>query len=431
MTIPAWILDVFAAVMLAVAAASAARLAARRPWQRGRGAAIADIDVGHLLMGIAMAGTLTTSLHTLPDGAWAAVFGVLTAWFGYQVARDARVEGVRALSGAQCGPHLVHSAAMLSMFTAVAASAAASRSGMSSMGGSAMPTLDLPVLAFIFAFLLIGYCVWDLDQLSGSGVTGHYSIAPASIRPVEPALAGVPAVARTGLQAASAGTAGPEGGAATSSGSQAAATPAPMASRAVSRVRRPSSPPARRAATSSARISASLATSLVPRAKSGTTGGDSRQRAGDREQQVMPSGQVRAFVRQHGRELVRLEDSERAGSEHDGGRAAGHAVHGGLGGVQQERRVRARDPVAGDAGGLSVRPRLEGSASDRRAGRWPFIEARPSQWPGRCRWRVVVSERTPLRDAAMAFDQRLRAGLSESETGQLEALLTRLRDNVS
>jgi MarR family transcriptional regulator, transcriptional regulator for hemolysin len=36
-----------------------------------------------------------------------------------------------------------------------------------------------------------------------------------------------------------------------------------------------------------------------------------------------------------------------------------------------------------------------------------------------------------LRDAAMAFDQRLRAGLSESETGQLEVLLARLRDNVS
>ena len=36
-----------------------------------------------------------------------------------------------------------------------------------------------------------------------------------------------------------------------------------------------------------------------------------------------------------------------------------------------------------------------------------------------------------LRDAAMAFDQRLRAGLSESEVGQLKALLTRLRDNVS
>ena len=35
-----------------------------------------------------------------------------------------------------------------------------------------------------------------------------------------------------------------------------------------------------------------------------------------------------------------------------------------------------------------------------------------------------------LRDAAMAFDRRLRAGLSDSETSQLEALLTRLRENV-
>ena len=36
-----------------------------------------------------------------------------------------------------------------------------------------------------------------------------------------------------------------------------------------------------------------------------------------------------------------------------------------------------------------------------------------------------------LRDAATAFDQRLRAGLSEGDVGQLETLLTRLRDNVS
>jgi MarR family transcriptional regulator, transcriptional regulator for hemolysin len=35
-----------------------------------------------------------------------------------------------------------------------------------------------------------------------------------------------------------------------------------------------------------------------------------------------------------------------------------------------------------------------------------------------------------LRDAAMAFDQRLRADLSAAEASQLENLLTRLRDNV-
>jgi MarR family transcriptional regulator, transcriptional regulator for hemolysin len=36
-----------------------------------------------------------------------------------------------------------------------------------------------------------------------------------------------------------------------------------------------------------------------------------------------------------------------------------------------------------------------------------------------------------LRDAAGAFDRRLRAGLSPAQVSQLEALLTRLRDNVS
>jgi MarR family transcriptional regulator, transcriptional regulator for hemolysin len=36
-----------------------------------------------------------------------------------------------------------------------------------------------------------------------------------------------------------------------------------------------------------------------------------------------------------------------------------------------------------------------------------------------------------LRDAAAAFDRRLRAGLSPAQVSQLEALLTRLRDNVS
>jgi len=52
--------------------------------------------------------------------------------------------------------------------------------------------------------------------------------------------------------------------------------------------------------------------------------------------------------------------------------------------------------------------------------------------------RLHVVELTPagdalffrLRDAAMTFDQRLRVGLSDTETSQLEALLSRLRDNV-
>jgi opacity protein-like surface antigen len=191
--IPAWILDIFAALMLVVAAASAARLVAARPWrQESRRAALADTDLAHLLMAIAMAGMLAASLQTLPNGAWGGVFAVMTAWFAYRVARDAQVSGFRALAGGHCAPHLIHAAAMLYMFLAVTAPAAHG-SGMSGMGGAAgtMGTLGLPFLAFIFALLLIGYSIWDLDQLSGPGASGHYSLAVARLAPSGAVLAGV------------------------------------------------------------------------------------------------------------------------------------------------------------------------------------------------------------------------------------------------
>jgi len=188
---PAWILDIFAALMLVVAAVSAARLVAARPWQRGM--AVTDTDVSHLLMGIAMAGMLASGLTTLSSGVWEVIFGLLTAWFGYRVVRDARANGVRALAGGHCAPHLVHSGAMLYMFLALAAPAAAG-SGMAGMGGSsgsAMGTLKYPTLAFVFALILIGYTIWDLDRLSGR----RYSLASASVSLTGAAHAAVPAMA--------------------------------------------------------------------------------------------------------------------------------------------------------------------------------------------------------------------------------------------
>ena len=196
--IPSWILDIFAAIMLVVAAVSAGRLVAARPWQRGaRRAALADIDVAHLLMAIAMAGTLVSGLRTLPGGAWEVVFGVMTAWFAYRVVLDAQVSGVRALAGGHCAPHLIHAGAMLYMFVAVSAPAAHGSGGMGGMGGgmSGMGTLELPFLAFLFALALVGYSIWDLDQLSGPGASGHYSLAVARVAPPDPVLAGVGAPA--------------------------------------------------------------------------------------------------------------------------------------------------------------------------------------------------------------------------------------------
>jgi hypothetical protein len=196
--IPSWILDIFAAIMLVVAAVSAGRLVAARPWHAARPAGtrravLADIDVAHLLMGIAMAGTLVSGLRTLPDGAWEAVFGVLTAWFAYRVVWDFQVSGVRALAGGHCAPHLVHAGAMLYMFAAVAAPAKGGSGGMAGMGGglSGMGTLELPFLALLFVLVLVGYSIWDLDQVSGPGASGHYSLAVARVAPPSPVLAGV------------------------------------------------------------------------------------------------------------------------------------------------------------------------------------------------------------------------------------------------
>jgi Domain of unknown function (DUF5134) len=190
--IPSWILDIFAAIMLVVAAVSAARLVTARPWQQGTRAALADIDASHLLMAIAMAGMLVASLQTLPNGAWSVIFAVMTAWFAYRVIRDAQVSGVRALAGGHCAPHLIHAAAMLYMFMAFTAPATHGSGGMAG-AMSGMGTLQLPFLAFVFALLLIGYSIWDLDQLSGPGASGHYSLAAARTVPTVPILVGATA----------------------------------------------------------------------------------------------------------------------------------------------------------------------------------------------------------------------------------------------
>ena len=188
MAAPAWIPDILAALMLAVAAVSAARLAAAPPRQRGT--VVTGLDVAHLLMAIAMAGMLAAALATVPGAAWQAVFGLLTTWLAFQVCRDAAANGIRALAGGHCAAHLVHAAAMLYMFAALTAPAAGGP-GAGGVGGTAMRTLEYPALAFVFALILAGYSVWDLDQLSGR----RYSLAGAALRP---AAASVPALAGPG-----------------------------------------------------------------------------------------------------------------------------------------------------------------------------------------------------------------------------------------
>jgi hypothetical protein len=190
MSTPTWILGILAAVMLLVAEVSAGQLVIARAWTR-RGATNADIAVAHLLMGIALTGILVPGLSTLPNAVWEVVFAVMTAWFAWCLRRESRGRGAAAVVGGQYAPHLVHSAAMLYMFAALAGSSAAgsgiSGSGPGGMSGMSGMAGGIPPLALIFALLLIAFTVHDLDRPAGAD--GYFRVVGRRSVPAGSALA--------------------------------------------------------------------------------------------------------------------------------------------------------------------------------------------------------------------------------------------------
>jgi Domain of unknown function (DUF5134) len=179
MSTPAWILWIFGTVMLLVAEVSAGQLVIARAWTRRGGA---DIAVSRLLTGIAVAGILVPGLSTLPNTAWEVAFAVMTAWFAWCLWRESRGRGAAAAARGHYAPHLVHSAAVLYIFAALAGSSTAGpgvsvsyTGGMAGMAGWSsgdMPALHAPALTLIFALLLIAFTVHDLDRRAG--VDGYF-----------------------------------------------------------------------------------------------------------------------------------------------------------------------------------------------------------------------------------------------------------------
>ena len=113
---PSWLAGIFAAVMILTGAYSASRLAVCR--LRGRATEF-DADALHAVMGAAMAGMLVPRLNVLPDSAWAAVFGIAAAWFGWHAVR---ARGPVTAAGPPSRfpvPHLIECVAMLYMLLPV------------------------------------------------------------------------------------------------------------------------------------------------------------------------------------------------------------------------------------------------------------------------------------------------------------------------
>lgn len=166
MSTPAWVLEIFAVVMLLVAEVSAGQLAVARAWTR-RGDADAGLAASRLLTAIAVAGILVPGLSILPDAAWEIVFAVLTAWFAWCLWRESRGRGAAAVARGHYAPYLVHGAAAWYLFAALAGQSAAGSAmgGMPGMAGGSSG--GIPVLALVFALLLVAFTVYDVDRRAG------------------------------------------------------------------------------------------------------------------------------------------------------------------------------------------------------------------------------------------------------------------------
>jgi hypothetical protein len=187
MSTPAGILGICAAIMILVAEVSAGQLMIGRAWTHRGGT---DIAVSQLLMGIALAGILVPGLSILPNAVWEVVFAVTTAWFAWCLWRESRGRGAAAVAHGDYVPHLVHSAAMLYFFAALAGpsvegSGTSGTGGMSGMAGGSSG--GMTTLALIFALLLIACTVHDLDR--PVGVDGYFHVVGRRSVPAGSALA--------------------------------------------------------------------------------------------------------------------------------------------------------------------------------------------------------------------------------------------------
>ena len=160
---PAWLTDIFASVMITVAAYCASRLVVARWWRRPTDV---DSDGVHVVMGVAMAGMLVTGLRFGPAGIWEAVFAAAAGWFGWRFVRGRRGAPLSQWRCPQPLPHLVECGAMLYMYLAVPAVAVAAKGAAGGMGGMSATGSRFSVLALVLALFMFGYVAWVGDRLT-------------------------------------------------------------------------------------------------------------------------------------------------------------------------------------------------------------------------------------------------------------------------
>jgi hypothetical protein len=179
---PTWVGEGFAAALIVVGGYCLARLVAVVPLDRQTHV---DVNVGHVLMAVAMTGMLVPGWRTLPDGVWGAVFLAVGLWFLGRVAWIVTRHGIARLSGPD-GLHARHYAVHAVMaFSMVYMDAVARTVPGGSGGGMAMgPRVGVPSLTLLFMVVLLASAAWQLNGIqafaAGPRVVGAGAMAGTS-----------------------------------------------------------------------------------------------------------------------------------------------------------------------------------------------------------------------------------------------------------
>ncbi len=164
---PSWLAVFFAVVMLTVAVYSGGRLVASRLWSRP---IRLDVDVVHVLMGLAMAGMFVRALDPLPARAWEVVFSAVAAWFAWRCLVDTsgqivnRPRSPQPNAASHYPTHGVMALAMLYMYFGFPAQPKGVAGATVATSGASAATADFVGLPLLFLVLLLGSGIWELDR---------------------------------------------------------------------------------------------------------------------------------------------------------------------------------------------------------------------------------------------------------------------------
>lgn len=164
---PTWLAYGFAVVMVAVSVYCIGRLALANHLDRRNHE---DVNISHVLMGLAMVGMLVPRWNVVPDILWEIAFGIIALYF---LARSIRFIVRHGLSGTSDDHvhhishyliHMVMACAMLYMYwlgNPITVSSGASMAMSGPPRGAGDPGLTLLLIVVLFAS-----AVWQLDTIT-------------------------------------------------------------------------------------------------------------------------------------------------------------------------------------------------------------------------------------------------------------------------